>query len=197
MRENCDYEEDEKFSKRPEFQRDYDKFYKSNLFRNKYLSKMYKRNVPTVVEVIRSDDVLLQQKVGVDAVIELSNKNHIPVDEKTDRPKYNKSPNIFLEIVSNPKSEYRTDGWAYHRGIHICYGSSNDDMSGLVEREPVFFFIDEDFINMFTRNNKYETKHCSKLTNGLYASIGRKVPRVDIFAYLNGGNNGQAQQPLF
>jgi len=188
--EDCSFEEDEKFSKNPEFQKCYDAFYKSEYFRKNYLAKMWKRNIPIVIDVIRTEIPLVQKKLGVDAIIVLNNNNRLPVDEKTDKPTYNTSPNIFLELVSNPSSEYKTDGWAYHRGVFICYSSSNDNQTGLVERMPVFFFIDEDFINAFNRNKKYPSKQINKKTNGLYASIGKKIPREDIFAF-NGVISGQ------
>ena len=181
----CDFDEDLKFSQNPAFKKAYNSFYLDYNFRETYLASFYKSKVPTVDKIIRSEDILLQQGVGIDALIILSNKSTLPVDEKTDRPIYRKSPNIALEIVANPNSKYQTDGWAYHRGRFICYGSSNEHEAGL-EREPLFFFIDEDFINTFNRNPEYTARPVNKQTNGLYRSIIKLVPRVDILAYIKG-----------
>jgi len=182
-----DFKEDLKFSETPSFRKAYDNFYMSDTFKEKYLAGMYKTRIPTVKEIIRSRDMLLQKGVGIDAIVVLTNGTSLPIDEKTDRHIHSDSENIFLEIMSNPNSEYQTEGWAYHRGRYISYSCSNKDKSGLCY-EPVFFFIDDNFINQFNRNKKYPTIPCRKKTNGLYGSIGKLVPRKDIIDFMcNGG----------
>jgi len=182
---DVDFWDDVKYGKKPAFQRDYDIFYKSDVFVNKYLRFLYRSNVPHVVEVIRSEDALMQQKAYIDCLLKLSNGTTLPVDEKTDRPIYIPSPNIVLEIKSNPSSGYQTDGWAYHRGRYISYSCSNETETGLC-REPIFFVIDEASINMFNRNKKYPSIQSHKRTNGLYASIIKLIPREDMKAFIRG-----------
>ena len=181
--ENCDFKVDLEFSKNPAFQKDYDNFYKSEKFREKYIKTMYRKNIPTVKEIIRSENLLLQKGVGIDVIVVLSNKTTLAIDEKTDRYKHSNSRNIFLEIMSNPGSDYQTEGWAYHRGRYFCYSCSNVDETGLY-LEPVFFFIDENFVNAFNRNNKYKTIPCNKKTNGLYSSLGKLIPKQDIINFM-------------
>lgn len=181
--ETCDFWKDLEFSENPAFWVDYDIFYESDFFREKFLSIMYRRKVPTVTKIIRSKDILMQKGAGIDALIALSNGTTLLIDEKTDRHIHAHSPNIFLEIMSNPSSEYQTEGWAYHRGRYFSYSCSNETESGLFYR-PVFFFIDEGFINAFNRNSKYRTVPCKKLTNGLYCSIGKIIPRKDIEKFM-------------
>jgi hypothetical protein len=179
----CSYKEDLEYSKNPAFRRCFDNFYTSELFREKYLKHMYRKNIPIVVKLIRTEELLVQKGVGIDVLIVLSNKTSLLVDEKVDRPVYIHSPNIFLELMSNP--QMKTEGWAYHKGRYICYSCSNEDKSGLC-KEPVFFFIDDAFINTFNRNKKYPVVHCSKITDGLYRSLGKKIPRDDIISFMQG-----------
>lgn len=185
MYEYADFLEDVEYSRNPAFQRDYDAFYKSDVFVNKYLRFLYKTNIPRVVEIIRSESALMQQEAYVDCLLKFSNGTTIAVDEKTDRPKYISSPNLVLELMSNPSSGYRKEGWAYHRGRYMSYSCSNETESGLI-REPIFFVIDEDSINMFNRNKKYPAKQVKKKTNGLYASIIKCIPREDMKAFIRG-----------
>ncbi len=180
---NVNFKDDVAWANKPCFLKAYDNFYKSRAFKKKYLSKMYKSKVPDVVEIIRSDELLMQQDAGIDALIKLSNGTRLPVDEKTDKPRYINSPNIVLEIMSNPK--YQTEGWGYHRGRYISYSCSNENEDGL-SKEPILFFIDENFINTFNRNPKYKTTIISKKTNGLYSSLIKLIPRNHIFLYLDG-----------
>lgn len=154
---------------------------------------MYKRSIPTVVDVVRSEDKLLQIGVGIDVLVVLSNKTTIPIDEKVDRPVHMDSPNIFLEIMSNP--QMKTEGWAYHKGRFFCYSCSNEAMTGLC-KEPVFFFVDDNFINMFNRNSQYPIVHCGKMTNGLYRSLGKKIPRQDIIEFMCGKLHPPKKQPI-
>lgn len=181
--ENCSYKEDLAFSRKLEFRRCFDEFYMSETFKEKYLKHMYRRNIPSVTKLIRSEEILLQKGVGIDVLIVLSNKTTLLVDEKVDRPTHISSPNIFLEVMSNP--QMKTEGWAYHKGRYISYSCSNLGMTGL-EKEPVFFFIDDAFINTFNRNKAYPIVHCGKMTDGLYRSLGKAIPRQDIIEFMQG-----------
>lgn len=189
---NCNFKDDLEFSRNPAFSRCFNQFYQSDIFREKYLSAMYRRNIPTVIDIIRSEEKLLQIGVGIDVLVLLSNKTTLPIDEKVDRPTHIESPNIFLEIMSNP--QMKTEGWAYHKGRFFCYSCSNEDMTSLC-KEPVFFFIDDNFINMFNRNNAYRTVHCGKMTDGLYRSIGKPIPREDIIAFMQGRLHPPKKKP--
>ncbi len=157
---------------------DFDKFYLSETFKEKYIKPLYKINKNIfVTEISRSENLKLQIGVQCDAVLKLSNGNRILIDDKTRRWHYRNFDDWCIEVVSN--STKKTDGWGYKEGIVICFGQINEEETGLVG-EPWCFKISQNFINEIVRDPIYRTV---PVKNPYYWTINKLVPKKVLEAY--------------
>jgi len=171
----------------------FNEIYKSDEFREKYIKKLYRKDIPSVVNIIRNEKHYVQGIIKIDVILVLSNGNTLKIDEKADTR--HDTGNCYIPVVSNVKT--KEDGWGYHIGTYISYGFFEFEVVNGV-RYPTkllrhyFWMITEDFKNKILRNPDFITKkvnpekaHYDK--NGNYAdSLGKIVPEIVIEDVCNG-----------
>lgn len=155
----------------------FDEYYKSPHFFN-LVQAFRERGIIRIKSIIRSEIPVFQQQEGIDCIIEFTCGGRLLIDEKIKRvydvSKYTKyyqqyGETFAVEIWSNPMEGGKHDGWGYKEGITIAHAPVDMSQNKFVSN-PIFYTINNDFVENITKNRDNFPQRINKSTGGLYNS---------------------------